>query len=596
MARRKKSATSKAVAARASGKRPPPAGETSLWLGIVFEAAPDALLAVDQDGLIAQSNRNVEQLLGYTPAELQGKSIDILIPVARLAGHGDRMKAYFANPTPRPMGRNLQLSARRKDGSEFPVDISLNTLTLDGRVFALTAMRDITAQKESENIIRRSEERFSRMFNSAPIPITLGRVSDGRLIDVNDHFCRISGYSREETVGRTVFELNLMSDSAQRKRIIDLLNRNGSVRDLDVTLQTRSGEERSLLYSAEIVEVEDEPCILASAQDITERKAAEESLRRSEERFSKAFNASGDAITISRMRDGVFLDVNQGFLDLTGYSHDQVIGRTSLELNIWADDRDRAPILREIERNGCVRNAEIAFRSISGDPRVVLFSGDRIVIDGEECILAVAKEISDRKMAEEELIRSAQRFRHMIDGLPNSARVIQNGKIVFANTASARLYGLADSAEMLGEDGLRFIAEGDHARLKDYGVRRLAGDTTVPSRYETTGVRSDGSGFPMEISVTVIDYEGAPATLAIMRDLTERQRLHMYESILPVCSTCGKVRDDSETEHGKGDWNTLEQYISDHTDTALSHTFCPVCLDEYRESQGLPRAPQTTKH
>ena len=596
MARKKSSATSKAAAAKASAKRAQPDGETSLWLGVVFEAAPDALLAVGQDGLIARANRNVEQVLGYKPAELHGKSIGVLIPATKLAEHGDRMKAYFANPSPRPMGGNLQLSARRKDGSEFPVDISLNTLTLEGRVFALAAIRDITAQKESESIIRRSEERFSRMFNSAPIPITLARVSDGRMIDVNDHFCTIAGYSREEIIGRTVFELNLMSNSAQRETIIDLLNRNGRVRGLDMTLRTRGGEERSLLYSAEKIEVDGEPCILASAQDITERKIAEEALRLSEERFSKAFNASGDAITISRVRDGVFLDVNQGFLELSGYSHDQVIGQTSLELGIWADEKDRAPILREIERNGYVRNAEIAFRSIAGEHRVVLFSADRIVIDGEECLLAVAKEISDRKMAEEELIRSAHRFRHMIDGLPNAARVIQNGKIVFANIASARMFGLADSAELLGRDSLRFIAESDHARLNDYGVRRLAGDATVPNRYETTGVRFDGSEFPMENSVTVIAYEGAPATLTVMRDLTDRKRLHMYESILPVCSTCGKVRDDSESGPGKGDWNTLEQYIKDNTETALSHTFCPVCLEEYRKSQGMPPTPRETNH
>jgi len=75
-------------------------------------------------------------------------------------------------------------------------------------------------------------------------------------------------------------------------------------------------------------------------------------------------------------------------------------------------------------------------------------------------------------------------------------------------------------------------------------------------------------------------------------DITDRKRLNLYESILPVCSACGKVRDDTGKEHGQGDWSSrdwssLEQYVQEHSDTSLSHTFCPVCLEEYRRSQGL---------
>lgn len=77
--------------------------------------------------------------------------------------------------------------------------------------------------------------------------------------------------------------------------------------------------------------------------------------------------------------------------------------------------------------------------------------------------------------------------------------------------------------------------------------------------------------------------------LAVTKDLTEQKKLNLYESILPICSSCGNVRDDTGTAHGKGPWSSLEQYVRVRSDTSLSHTFCPTCLEVYREEQGLPQ-------
>lgn len=130
------------------------------------------------------------------------------------------------------------------------------------------------------------------------------------------------------------------------------------------------------------------------------RRQAEETLRASEEKFAKAFHTSPDAININRLEDGLYLDCNQGFTQLTGYTREDVIGKTSLELNIWADPADRARLVAGLRANGEVVNLEADFRLKNGSVKTGLMSAKIIHINGEECILSITRDISERKQAE----------------------------------------------------------------------------------------------------------------------------------------------------------------------------------------------------
>jgi PAS domain S-box-containing protein len=206
----------------------------------------------------------------------------------------------------------------------------------------------------------------------------------------------------------------------------------------------------------------------------------------------------------------------------------------------------------------------------------------------EETTVALRRENIVRKRAEEELRRSAERFRQMLEALPVAIRVLQKGVVAFCNSADAILFGYEGPEEIVGTDAFSYMVEEDVARLREYAERRAAGDPTVPTRYEARAKRQDGSVIPVELVVTRIIYGGQPASLTALYDLSERKRLQLYESILPVCCVCGKVRDDTGTEQGKGDWQSLQAFVTEHSDTSLSHTFCPPCYQEYRQQQGLP--------
>jgi PAS domain S-box-containing protein len=203
-------------------------------------------------------------------------------------------------------------------------------------------------------------------------------------------------------------------------------------------------------------------------------------------------------------------------------------------------------------------------------------------------VTSIVRDITERRRVEEELQRSAERFRQMLEALPVAIRVVQKGVVAFCNSADAVLHGYDGPEEMIGTDAFPYFVEEDVARLRDYADRRAAGDPTVPTRYEARAKRQDGSVIPVELVVTRIIYGGQPASLTALYDLSERKRLQLYESILPVCCVCGKVRDDVGTEQGKGAWQSLQTFVMEHSDTNLSHTFCPPCYQEYRQQQGLP--------
>ena len=145
------------------------------------------------------------------------------------------------------------------------------------------------------------------------------------------------------------------------------------------------------------------PAVLEVFQDITERKRTESALRQSEERFSKAFRTSSDAIVVSRIDSGTIVEVNQGFTEQTGYERDEAVGKTDTELGMWAEPAQRDLFIREMTGRGDVKNFETGFRAKNGETRSGLISARPIEIDGERYMLSITRDITDRLMLEQQL-------------------------------------------------------------------------------------------------------------------------------------------------------------------------------------------------
>jgi len=177
--------------------------------------------------------------------------------------------------------------------------------------------------------------------------------------------------------------------------------------------------------------------------NIIERKRTEEALRFSEDKFSKAFRTSPDAISINRLADGVYVEVNDGYTTLMGYTADEACGKSSLELNVWVDPHDRASMAQGVREQGEVTNLEVIFRHKSGQIWIGLMSARLIEVNGERCVLSVTRDITARKQAEEAVRQSAGRLAtlHEIDQAILLAKSIDE----IAHAAVSRIQRLVPS-------------------------------------------------------------------------------------------------------------------------------------------------------
>ena len=267
------------------------------------------------------------------------------------------------------------------DGQLMIVDFSLKPVRdAGGRIIALIPEgRDITDRKNAERALRESEDKFSKAFRSSPDAIAIVELETGRILEVNEGVERFFGYRREDVVGRTSLELNLWVDPADREKMVAAVKRDGQyVRDLQLRGKLHGRTEFVCLFSAERIDLGGRLCIVVVVRDITERIQAEASLRESEEKFAKAFRASPDAISISEAATGRIMDVNEGFEKLSGYSRNEIIGRTSQELGLWTDPADRQRMIDGLRLHGSVREMQVTARQRDGAIRTFLTSVESV--------------------------------------------------------------------------------------------------------------------------------------------------------------------------------------------------------------------------
>ena len=262
--------------------------------------------------------------------------------------------------------RDFKANFRLKDGRVRLCECSAEAMAIGGRAHNVTVMRDITESRQTEQTLRQSEEKFAAAFRASPRPLSISEAATGRFIEVNDGFVRLMGSTREEIIGRTSADLGNWESPLAREEWVARLKREGSVRDFELTIRVRSGNQIVVRCSSENLEVAGVACILTSLEDISEQRRTEQALRESEERVASAFRATPDSMAIADAETNRYYEINEGFERLFGYTRAEVIGRSPQELNILANPGDAERLRAVLAATGRVRDAEVEVLTKSG--------------------------------------------------------------------------------------------------------------------------------------------------------------------------------------------------------------------------------------
>jgi PAS domain S-box-containing protein len=365
-----------------------------------FKSIHESVIAVDTENTITHWNEMSEQLFGIKAFEAIGKKFSDVIEMVE-SNIGDFKKISEILETD---GHIQDERLYRTQKGHVWADVHTQDIVGNGKRYGRVILAsDITQRKKAEEALRESEEKFSKAFHASPLMITITNRREGKFIDVNDSFVLTTGYSREDFIGHAGNDKNIWVKPEELKRMARLMQEQGKIRNEEYTLRMKSGEIRKWLCSADIITIGGEPCSIAVAADITDRKKAEAALRESEEKFSIAFHSSPATIAITTLKDGRYIDVNDSYINAMGYTSKELVGRTATDVDTWVRPEDRARLFKVLKEHGRVSNEEFDFRMKSGEIRTWLFSAEKIDIAGEPCLIGVSVDITERKKAEEKL-------------------------------------------------------------------------------------------------------------------------------------------------------------------------------------------------
>ena len=387
----------------------------------LFEGSSQGVVLHDETEILEVNPAAVRIMGRRTAAELVGKHPGDTSPPFQPNGESSaalsrkRIAECMSNGSVR-----FEWMSCTPQGSEIPLEIALTRIEWSGREVFQAFITDITERRRAQAALAESEARFSAVFHASPVFMALAPEKDPRFLLVNDAFVNWSGYAREEILGRNALELGMWAYPEERESFWADLRRTGSLRGRECRFRNRDGRRFVMLASADLIYLNDVPHMLFMAVDITEQKqteaesrASEARLRESEARFSAAFHASPALIGILRLSDGRYVLANDAHLNWLGYERKDVLGRTCLELGMWENPAERDAVLRDMAASGSIRQRECRWLNRHGKRFTILLSAETIQLNDTPHLLTMALDITERKRAEDDLLKTLEREKEL---------------------------------------------------------------------------------------------------------------------------------------------------------------------------------------
>ncbi|MHB1364875.1 MAG: PAS domain S-box protein [Eubacteriales bacterium] len=492
----------------------------------IFESIPGYLYVYDEAGHLIRWNKNHEKMTGYTTEELSHMTLDKWFEGDDAVRVAEAVKKVFETGY-----GDVEADLLMKDGHKLPIFTNGVALKIEGKNYFTGIGMDISERKKHESEIIRAKEYFELMFNINPDAALVSRLDDGLIIEANEGFTYITGYNRDEVIGKSILDLNIYLNPDDRRQIIKILIEKGYCNNIEVQFLRKNGSVFPALASAKMYELNGITYVFSNTRDITGRKKAEQAVNENLIKFQSLFEhmSSGAAVYKvlndgSKGKDYIIQDFNKVSLQIEGIEKSDVIGKSLYDLRPNIDLYGLIAVFQEVWKTG--HSAVFPYKFYIDDNFYNCYENHVFKLPTGE-IVAIYDDVTEIKQSEQALheseirLKEAQKLAHF-----GNWELDIKTKTISASEESFNIYGLKHSTKYISLDDVKRVVFPEYRNMMDDRLIRLI---TKHEEYNVEfKIKKADTGedrFIHSIATLQFDNTGkAYRVTGTIQDITERKR------------------------------------------------------------------------
>ncbi|EKS09699.1 PAS domain S-box protein [Leptospira santarosai] len=386
----------------------------------LFQLVPSALVVTDwEDRTIVDVNQRFLEMAKRTREEVIGKTTP---EIHIWDKSGNFREAVYEALSKTGEVKNYESVYLASDGELVPILYSARIIEINGRKQVISLATDISERKKSEEEkrkldeeLRLSKDLFEKLFQLTPAAVSLSELETGIHVQLNQSYCDLIGYTKEQIVGKSSMELGIWGSSIDHENFKRKLEEKGG--SIEATIQSADGTRKHVISGNRVFQLDGKSMLFSLLIDVTDKKIMESErneyfsrMQESKDLFEMIFEMNPDTITINDLRNETYIQVNERFSEMLQYSKEEVVGKTPIELEIWNDDQERTKVITVLREDGIIRDYEIQFKKKGGEIVDTLFSARRVKIGDSSIVIAIIRDITQQKFASREREEQARRI------------------------------------------------------------------------------------------------------------------------------------------------------------------------------------------